>query len=240
MRSRTATADRYSAREGRLATRPSRPGKTKHAPVLGLQRLELRAGSRDGLLYVPASYRADRPAPLVVMLHGAGGNAEHALGAFRALSPTSQRAVEPILLAPESVLSSWDVIHGGFGPDVEFIDLALERVFASYAVDAKRVAVEGFSDGASYALSLGLTNGDLFTHVIAFSPGFMAPGGQEGEPGIFISHGTQDSVLPIESCSRRLVPTLRRAGYNLVYREFEGPHTIPPEIAREALEWFVK
>jgi predicted esterase len=34
------------------------------------------------------------------------------------------------------------------------------------------LAVSGFSDGASYALSIGPANGDLFTHVMAFSPGF--------------------------------------------------------------------
>jgi poly(3-hydroxybutyrate) depolymerase len=42
-------------------------------------------------------------------------------------------------------------------------------------VDPQRICVSGFSDGASYALSLGLANGDLFTHVAAFSPGFMRP-----------------------------------------------------------------
>jgi predicted esterase len=107
-------------------------------------------------------------------------------------------------------------------------------------VDRRRIAVGGFSDGASYALSLGLTNGDLFTHVIAFSPGFMAPTGYEGSPRLFISHGTRDRVLPIERCSRRIVPQVKGAGYDVLYREFDGAHAVPPEIAREAHEWFVK
>jgi phospholipase/carboxylesterase len=59
------------------------------------------------------------------------------------------------------------------------------------------------------------------------------------EPHIYISHGTHDAVLPIERCSRRLVPILERAGYDVKYHEFDGPHTIPPDIAREAVEWFV-
>ena len=37
------------------------------------------------------------------------------------------------------------------------------------------MCASGFSDGASYALSLGAANGDLFTHIAAFSPGFMRP-----------------------------------------------------------------
>ena len=45
---------------------------------------------------------------------------------------------------------------------------------------------------ASYALSLGIANGNLFSHVLAFSPGFLAPAGQTGSPRICVSHGTQD------------------------------------------------
>src|SRR3712207_7974813 len=50
----------------------------------------------------------------------------------------------------------------------------------------------GFSDGASYALSLGIPNGDLFTHLVAFSPGFAAPDGQRGHPRVFVGHGVDD------------------------------------------------
>ena len=219
-------------KEGRLRARPHRP--TVEAPERGLRPLGL-GGKRDGLLYVPKGYRADRPAPLVVMLHGAGGNARHAL------SPWQQLADEAglLLLAPDSRGPTWDIIvEEGYGSDVAFIDRALAHVFERYAVDPERIAVEGFSDGASYALSLGLTNGDLFTHVVAFSPGFLAPAAQRGEPELFISHGVKDEVLRIGPCSRRIVPLVRRAGYSVRYREFDGPHTVPADIAREALVWF--
>jgi len=66
----------------------------------------------------------------------------------------------------------------------------------------------------------------------------MAPGGQEGQPHIFVSHGTRDDVLPIDSCSRKIVPRIERAGYDVIYREFDGGHTVPPEIAQEAVGWF--
>jgi phospholipase/carboxylesterase len=100
------------------------------------------------------------------------------------------------------------------------------------------VAIGGYSDGASYTLSLGIANGDLFTHVLAFSPGFVAPPGRAGSPRIFVSHGTRDGWLPIERCSRRIVPQLERIGYEVRYREFEGGHVVPPEIGREAADWF--
>jgi phospholipase/carboxylesterase len=104
-------------------------------------------------------------------------------------------------------------------------------------VDPSRVVVEGFSDGASYALSLGLVNGDLFSRVIAFSPGFVTSGSRRGRPRLFVSHGVEDRVLPIDLCSRRIVRDLRADDYDVRYTEFPGGHTVPGEIAREALRW---
>jgi phospholipase/carboxylesterase len=219
--------------EGHLAARPSTPGPVRAAEP-GLHTLGL-ARDRDALLYIPTGYRADHAAPLAVMLHGAGGMAQHGISLVEAFADTAGIVV----LAPPSRRQTWDVILGAFGPDVAFVDEALAATFERCAIDPQRLAVGGFSDGASYALSLGLTNGDLFTHVIAFSPGFMAPAHQVGAPHIYISHGTHDAVLPIDRCSRRLVPILERAGYEVKYHEFDGPHTIPPDIAREAVEWFV-
>ena len=218
--------------EGRLWARPKKMNGT--APV-GLQPLMLGA-VRDSYLYVPATYRAKRPAPLVLLLHGAGGHARQGLDLLRSLADEAG----VLLLAPASREHTWDLLVGRcYGPDVAIMDRALEQVFSRYAVDTGRIAIGGFLDGASYALSLGITNGDLFTHVLAFSPGFIAPAGQEGYPRIFISHGTRDRWLPIDSCSRRIVPRLERAGYEVRYREFDGGHTISPRVALEAVGWFI-
>jgi hypothetical protein len=77
------------------------------------------------------------------------------------------------MLFVDSRGQTWDGIRGGFGPDVDFLDGALEKVFGMVAVDPTRLALGGFSDGATYALSLGLVNGDLFPRIVAFSPGFL-------------------------------------------------------------------
>ena len=118
------------------------------------------------------------------------------------------------------------------------LDRALELVFNTYRIDPGRIAVAGFSDGASYALSVGIANGDLFTDILAFSPGFMAPQKVAGQPRIFVSHGRQDGVLPIDRCSRRIVPQLSQAGYAVNYREFDGGHVVPPEVVAAALDRF--
>lgn len=215
---------------GHILSRPNTP--TEAGAASGLHPLGLER-QRDGLIYVPKGYQSANPVPLVLMLHGAGGDAEGALRILEGLADTYGL----LLLAVESRRQTWDVIVGDYGPDVAAIDRALAQTFKRYAVDPSRVAIAGFSDGASYALSVGLTNGDLFTHVIAFSPGFMAPATQRGEPHVFISHGTQDTVLPIDRCSRRIVPQLQQANYDTRYREFNGGHTVPGDISREAMTW---
>lgn len=218
------------AYEGRLLVRPSQPTKTETS---GLIPLGLDA-NRDALLYVPNSYKANNPAPLILMLHGAGGDAHGALAPFLQFAETKGL----ILLATPSRQKTWDIIYGEYGSDIAFIDEALTQTFNRVAVDPTHIAVEGFSDGASYALSIGITNGDLFNYIMAFSPGFMAPASRNGQPRIFISHGKLDNVLLIDRCSRKIVPQLQRAGYDLVYREFNGFHTVPTDIAGSALEWF--
>lgn len=119
------------------------------------------------------------------------------------------------------------------------MDRMLGKIFDTYNIDPGHCSVGGFSDGASYALSLGLTNGDLFSHILAYSPGFSRPAGSVGKPKIFIMHGKFDEVLHIDHCSRRLGPRLKAEGYALTYKEFNGPHTVPEDLAVKALDWFL-
>jgi predicted esterase len=218
---------------GRVAVTINTSEKNK-API-GIRNLGLDK-ERDAILYVPKSYRPHVPAPFALLLHGAGGSAEHGLFLLKHLA----EAHNLILLAPSSRNTTWDLISdGAFGADVLLVSQALEIVFQTYAVDKTHLAIGGFSDGASYALSLGLVNGDLFTHIIAFSPGFFHAPDVSGKPNVFISHGEKDTVLPIDPCSRRIVPRLERENYDVTYREFGDGHTIPENISTEAVNWFL-
>ena len=169
---------------GRFAARPAR-GSPRDPPAGGIVRLGLSGSERDGVVYRPARLGADRPAPLLLVLHGATGTGRRAIRDLQDLAD----ARGLVLLAPDSRAYTWDIVLGGFGPDVEFVDRALEEVFRRQNVDPARVAVGGFSDGASYALTLGLANGDLFSRVVAFSPGFVADVVRLGSPRFFVSHG---------------------------------------------------
>lgn len=202
----------------------------------GLRSLGI-AADRDAMLYVPKSYDPARPARLMVLLHGATQSSELWTRFHSFLDLADQDTL--VLLIPNSRGQTWDFVRGGFGADVRAMDSALSLVFRQCNIDPHRIALAGFSDGASYALSLGASNGDLVRAVIAFSPGFFAPGTLVGKPVMFIGHGTSDRILPIDVASRRMVPLLRHSGYDVTYREFDGGHTMQPDEVKEAFAWFV-
>jgi phospholipase/carboxylesterase len=214
--------------DGKLKSRPRDGVKTS---VTGQLMLGLDH-NRDAILHVPKTDDGS-PLPLLIMLHGATQSAEDM---FWYLGSTPDDA-KVAVLAPNAREMTWDVIRTEFGPDVEFIDRALSRVFETVSIDRSRLAIGGFSDGATYAISLGLINGDLFTRVVAFSPGYVVYRIPQGKPAVFISHGTRDRILPINSCGLSVAVELKRRGYQTTFREFDGGHEIPEPIAREGLSW---
>lgn len=220
----------------RAAQLTARPGDSPELPREPVQPGDHPLGlstARDPVLRVPPRLSAGQAAGLLVVLHGAGGSAAGGLALLQPLA--DERGL--MLLAPASRGPTWDAIRNGYGADVDLVDRALAAVFALVPVDPERIAVAGFSDGASYALGLGLANGRLFRRIVAFSPGFVPPAGRSGRPRVFVSHGDADEVLPIGRTSRRIVPVMQDDGYDVTFREFAGGHTVPPEIAGEALGW---
>ena len=116
-------------------------------------------------------------------------------------------------------------------------DEALADLFSRAAVDPTHVVLLGFSDGASYALSIGLSNPDLFTAVIALSPGMLAPPRRlDREQRIFIAHGRRDRVLSF-AATKEIAESLRSAGENVRFRPFYGDHEIDAESLTEGLQW---
>lgn len=220
--------DKALLANGRFTARPRTGVKTA---TTGQITLDVNQG-RTAILQIPK--RASESAlPLLLMLHGATQNADDM---FWYLGNAPEEA-GVVVLAPKSQDTTWDAIGGSFSEDIDYLNSALEKVFATVAVDPARITIGGFSDGASYGLSLGLINGDLFNRVIAFSPGFLIDATPHGKPRIFISHGTHDHILPIDRCGRRLAANLTANGYDVTFREFEGDHEIPEAVAREGIKW---
>lgn len=127
---------------------------------------------RRYLVHVPASYVGTKM-PLVLVLHGGGGNAENAQYAY-GFNATSD-ASNFIVAYPEGTgsLVTFGKVSGSWNAgtccgeaalrqtdDVSFIASLLDDVSTKFAIDANRVYATGFSNGAamSYRLACDLSN----------------------------------------------------------------------------------
>lgn len=230
---RLGTTGVIATGDGRITARPGLAPTTSMAP--GIHDLVVGNTDRYCWLVVPSGYEPSRAWPLTLFFRGAITPAREYLDSFRPIADE----LGVIILAPEAGSRTWDLILGGFGPDVDFINMALHVAYQTVHVDPTRIFSSGFSDGASYSLSLGMTNGDFLTRIAAYSPGLVQAAAQRGHPEFFITHGNMDAVLPVEG-SRYIVDQLRSAGYEVEFREWDGGHAVKLSLARESFEWMIR
>ena len=182
--------------------------------------------------YVPATITG--PAPLIVVLHGAGGDARYFLGQFK--HDADRRGA--ILLSVQSSERTWAQRKPSDGEaDVANIKAAIAELTAEAPIDRGRTTVMGFSDGASYALSIGMAYPGLFRTIVAFSPGYaFAPSNIDTEQRIFIAHSRRDPILPAANV-RDMIKGLESAGYSPEVHWFNGGHEIDPQLKNAALDF---
>jgi poly(3-hydroxybutyrate) depolymerase len=207
----------------------------RSAPAVpyGSSRLGISDDDRDGTLYIPKSYKPGVPVPVMMMLHGFAGSGDGVRGMF----PLAEE-FGVVMIAPESRGLTWGRAIPGFDADVRYLGPAYRHVANLVDIDETRVALGGVSDGAGYALSMGLAYGDSFNHLIILMAGQMIPYRHQGKPRIFMAHGVDDSQMPIDKTARLYVPKLKADGYDLTYHEYQGGHRVPPAEIRAAFEWF--
>jgi phospholipase/carboxylesterase len=181
--------------------------------------------------YVPASALKRKTMPVDLLLHGSARDVEQLMKEFVPYADSAG----VVILAPYAASGTWDAIKTTFGPDVAGIDVALSWLFDVLPVNPSRIGITGFSDGATYSLAIGRANGDLFTRIVAFSPGFVIDVEPVGNPPIAISHGTNDAELPYAKTRDQIVPQLKNDGYGVDFRTFEGPHWVLLELLEESL-----
>lgn len=225
--------------KGRLSARPHSTSDAAGLAV-GLSYETIVGADKPVAVYVPHGYTSDHPWPVTLLLHGSLGSGAEMAADFGPYADS----VGIVVLAPSAHAYTWDrMATGSYGPDVAQLDTVLMWAFSNINVDPHRVSIAGFSDGATYSLLLGLKNGDLFDKIVSLAPCPKMPDDVVGNPLIFIAQGTNDQVLPIDECSRVIVPELRLAGYNVNYVEYPSPlgdgHYVPPEIASQAFHWLL-
>lgn len=214
-------------RGARLRSRPSSP-----SLVGSSGRTQFDVGGSTAVAYVPPSVDRRTPTALLLVLHGAFRDVDPFVDGHRAGADSNG----VIVVAPYASFGTWDAITGMFAEDIDLLDATLEWVFKRWTIAPARIAISGFSDGGTYSLAVGRSNGDYFSRIAAYSPGFLLDITPVGRPPILITHGVQDMVIPVENTSGFIVPWLRQEGYPVDYREFNGPHVVPLSAVNSLLQ----
>lgn len=198
----------------------------------------------DAIAYVPAS-AGPRP-PLLVLLHGAGHRQREILERF--IPEADTRGI--VLLAPTSQGITWDTVETAEEPpsrdsplanavarrfsssrDSGRVEAAIAALAKQVPVDPERTVLSGFSDGATFALAMGMSRAYPFAAVIAWSPGIAI---RVTNPArgrrVFISHGRQDRILRFADTCGEIVPLVESEGAIVTFMPFEGDHEAPPAV----------
>jgi len=213
-------------------------------------------------IHYPENFNADEKYNLVIGLHGSGGNTEAFSTLWKFLDKPDFIFVVPEAPYPRSQTIGikrkqyfWDIP----GLKEEFrvkgdklIEKYILGVINEFSKNHKidKVYLLGHSAGAVLSYYTGIKNNSLITGLICFAGvlpnterfDYMLTE-QEIRDGkdlkVFIVHGKQDFLAKYEE-GMRVKNTLERNGYDVEFRDFEGGHSVPVDILREAVEWMKK
>lgn len=169
--------------------------------------------------HVPPQYDGRRAVPLVLFLHGAGGDPEVASNPYFGWSEKADSegfiVVYPGAKSDRSDdFGRWhyNVMYGkgvrGKTKDTAFLRTIIERMEGRYAIDSKRIFLTGFSLGGMMAHKAGLELSDKLAAIAPVSglAGF-ATAGSTGDPqpckperpmSVIIVHGRADTTVPFD------------------------------------------
>ncbi len=202
--------------------------------------VQVEHGGHRAVLLTPDEIDPERRYPLITVLHGAGRQDELLAKACRD-EPERRQA---LFLIPRSLHPTWDMIACDERPDLDFLEWAYDLIYRRYPVDHFRQALLGFSDGASYALSVGLSNPRLFRAIMAWAAGFTTIDStftrtDDPKPDLLLEYGTHDPVFSFEQIALPMRRALEAAGYPVEFRVDEGGRHWPSgDFQSEALDWF--
>jgi len=167
--------------------------------------LALMAGERERtcLLHLPPGYNGKRLWPLVIVLHGGGGNATGAVGmtgfsekadkeGFVVAYPNGSGRLKTRLLTWNSGNCCGYALDNGVD-DVGFIRALIDELVKTRAVDPKRVYVTGMSNGGMMTHRLGCELSDKIAAIAPVAGALDVENCQPANPvSVIIFHGTAD------------------------------------------------
>jgi polyhydroxybutyrate depolymerase len=176
--------------------------------LLFSQTLNFKGLERSYTLHVPKNYQAAKAVPLLIVLHGGGGNAER-MGNFTGFDLLSDRDTF-IAVYPQAYKKHWNDgrDNGRYDSqkdnvdDVGFIAALIDSLEKKYSIHSKKIYVTGLSNGGMMSYRLGCelsTRIAAVAPVIANMPVHLLEHCQPAVPlSILMMNGTSDPLMPYQ------------------------------------------
>lgn len=199
---------------------------------------------------IPPRNSAAEQHPTIIMLHGRGADEEDLPGLADYLDDRmlviSPRAPYPFSFGGGYM---WYEFNGVGSPDPTMFRTSHDKLqafvtdcLAQYPIDPKRLYLLGFSMGTVMSHALALTQPELFRGIVANS-GYVAEGtmltyhwDKLADLDVFIAHGTQDPVIPIQF-GRRTRELYASSSARVTYNEYAIGHQISQEELDALARW---
>ncbi len=187
-------------------------------------------------LYVPHTYSPGKAYGLVICLHGAGFTGDTYLERWQ-----TRLGDEYVLACPTLRTGNWWTRTAE-----DLVQATIRAVSAKYHIDPDRVFLTGMSNGGIGAYVIGAHHARRFAAVVPMAGGIdpvLMPFLENfSQTPLYIIHGQQDQVMPVE-LSRTIAQELTRLGAPYVYREHDrvhpmaGGHFFPREELPDLVAW---
>ncbi len=250
--------ERQQERVARENQAPSAPEAVIPGP--GDYRYSLAYGgrTRQYRVHVPASYRSDTQAPLLVSLHGGGGSMDYMAKDenYGQLSHAARGG--EVLVFPNGIsrfrsgmFATWNAgaccgaARDEEVDDVGFIRVVLERVMGQLNIDRQRVYATGMSNGAMMAYRLACEMPDLIRAVAAVAGTDNTRSCKPAQPiSVLHIHARNDSHVLFEggagpdSVDKALVTDYRSVPATVArWVDFNGCQRTPQRVLDQAGAW---
>jgi phospholipase/carboxylesterase len=213
------------------------------------------------LVKAPRKFVSSRKYPLLIALHGNGGNPEQMLAVMN-----EALKKEPVVLAaPQGAYPNFPQLRGqhfswairarnrelwkiGDQLAIENINEVVQLLMKKYPI--AEVYILGFSQGAAYAFLSGFKYPEMVAGIISIGGLFPETDTEfsmlkekEIENGkkfrVFIAQGSNDRMIPI-GLGAGTTEKLKKYGYEVEYLEYEGGHDVSPELLKKIYAWMTK
>ena len=217
-----------------------------------MRAIEHRGESLTYMTVEPDNYQPDTPYPLIILMHGFGSHMGDLAGLAPAISQTDYVYAFPnapihMEMGFGAEGYAWTSLSEGDRAKLaKLSEIKLngffKEVFHLYHIEPGTVVLGGFSQGGMMAYRVGMARPRTFkglailSSILREDDQLLGCVDSEAGQSIFISHGTQDTIISVED-GRKSASLLEARGYTPEYREYEIGHEISTEVLSDLRRW---